>query len=41
VVEVGDLPWIEIDFEGDLKRAREATLSQVEALDSRRALPTA
>jgi choline kinase len=39
VVEVGDLPWIEIDFEGDLTRAREMILPQVERLDSGQAVP--
>ncbi|MEK6717013.1 MAG: phosphocholine cytidylyltransferase family protein, partial [candidate division NC10 bacterium] len=29
VVEVGDLPWIEIDFEEDLARAREQILPEV------------
>lgn len=33
VVEVGDLPWIEIDFESDLDRARSEILPRVEALD--------
>ncbi len=33
VVEVGDLPWIEIDFEEDLVRAREQILPEVERLD--------
>lgn len=34
VVEVGDLPWIEIDFPDDLTRARTAVLPRVEALDN-------
>jgi choline kinase len=33
VIEVGDLPWIEIDFEGDLERAREGILPLVDRLD--------
>lgn len=33
-VEVGDLPWTEIDFEEDLARARQELLPQVEALDA-------
>lgn len=39
VVEVGDLPWIEIDFEEDLAHAREAVLPQVECLDAGKFLP--
>jgi choline kinase len=39
VVEVGDLPWIEIDFEEDLAHAREAVLPQVECLDAGKILP--
>jgi len=39
VVEIGDLPWIEIDFEEDLARAFESILPEVERLDSGRALP--
>jgi choline kinase len=41
VVEVGDLPWVEIDVEGDLVRAREAVLPQVECLDRGQMLPSA
>ncbi len=33
VVEVGDLPWIEIDFEEDLARARDEILPGVDRLD--------
>jgi len=33
VVEVGDLPWIEIDFQADLARARETVLPCVDRLD--------
>ncbi len=40
VVEVGDLPWVEIDFEEDLARAREAVLPQVECLDRGQMLPS-
>jgi choline kinase len=40
VVEVGDLPWVEIDFEEDLARAREAILPQVECLDRGQMLPS-
>ncbi len=39
VVEVGDLPWIEIDFEHDLARARETILPEVERLDRGLSLP--
>jgi choline kinase len=39
VVEVGDLPWIEIDFPEDLTRARDVVLPRVERLDSGEALP--
>jgi choline kinase len=39
VVEVGDLPWIEIDFEEDLARARDGVLPEVERLDSGQTLP--
>ncbi len=39
VVEVGDLPWIEIDFEEDLVRAREHILPEVERLDRGELLP--
>lgn len=40
VVEVGDLPWIEIDFEHDLTRARETILPGVEHLDRGQSLPS-
>ncbi len=40
VVEVGDLPWVEIDFEADLTRAREVILPQVECLDRGQMLPS-
>jgi choline kinase len=40
VIEVGDLPWIEIDFEEDLARAREQMLPQVESLDRGQTFPT-
>ena len=33
VVEVGDLPWIGIDIEEDLIRARQQILPQIERLD--------
>jgi len=33
VVEVGDLPWIEIDFQDDLTRARDEILPKVDRLD--------
>jgi choline kinase len=33
VVEIGDLPWIEIDFPQDLTQARESILPKVESLD--------
>ncbi len=39
VVEMGDLPWIEIDFEEDLARARERILPEVEQLDRGQTLP--
>ena len=39
VVEMGDLPWIEIDFEEDLVRAREHVLPEVERLDRGQTLP--
>lgn len=39
VVEVGDLPWIEIDFEEDLARAREQILPEVDRLDRGQTLP--
>jgi choline kinase len=40
VVEVGDLPWIEIDFQEDLERARETILPRVDRLDQSETLPT-
>jgi choline kinase len=40
VVEMGDLPWIEIDFEEDLVRAREQILPEVERLDRGELLPS-
>ncbi len=40
VVEIGDLPWVEIDFEEDLARAREAVWPQVECLDRGQMLPS-
>jgi len=39
VVETGDLPWIEIDFEQDLVRAGERVLPEVERLDAGDTLP--
>jgi choline kinase len=39
VVEVGDLPWIEIDFEEDLACAREQILPEVDRLDRGQTLP--
>lgn len=33
VVEVGDLPWVQIDFQDDLARARDDILSKVDRLD--------
>ncbi len=39
IVEVGDLPWVEIDFEEDLARAREVILPQVDCLDRGEKLP--
>lgn len=39
VVEVGDLPWIEIDFPEDLARAREEILPKVALLDQGDAVP--
>jgi len=33
VVEVGDLPWVEIDFQADLVRARDEILPKIERLD--------
>ncbi|MBI2562836.1 MAG: phosphocholine cytidylyltransferase family protein [candidate division NC10 bacterium] len=40
VVEVGDLPWVEIDFEDDLARAREQILPAVDRLDRGEAVPS-
>lgn len=40
VVEVGDLPWIEIDFEEDLARAREQMLPEVDRLDRGESIPS-
>lgn len=40
VVEVGDLPWIEIDFEEDLARAREQILPEVDRLDRGESIPS-
>jgi choline kinase len=40
VVEVGDLPWVEIDVEDDLAQARGAVLPQVECLDRGQMLPS-
>ncbi len=39
VIETGDLPWIEIDFEQDLVRAGERILPEVERLDAGETLP--
>ena len=39
VVEMGDLPWVEIDFEEDLARARDGILPEVERLDGGQTLP--
>jgi len=39
VVEVGDLPWVEIDFQEDLAHARDSILPQVERLDGGQTLP--
>lgn len=38
LVEIGDLPWIEIDFEEDLARAREQVLPEVGRIDRGQAL---
>jgi choline kinase len=40
VVEIGDLPWIEIDFEDDLAHAREHILPEVDRLDRGQTLPS-
>lgn len=39
VVEIGDLPWIDIDIEEDLARARERVLPEVDRLDFGQFLP--
>ncbi len=39
LVEIGDLPWIEIDLEEDLALARERVLPEVDRLDRGQALP--
>jgi choline kinase len=39
VVEVGDLPWVEIDFQEDLALARDTILPEVERLDQGQTLP--
>lgn len=39
VVEVGDLPWVEIDFQEDLARARDEILPRVERLDRGETVP--
>jgi len=39
LVEIGDLPWIEIDLEEDLTLARERVLPEVDRLDRGQALP--
>jgi choline kinase len=36
---MGDLPWIEIDFEEDLARARDSMLPEVDRLDGGQPLP--
>jgi choline kinase len=41
VVEIGDLPWIGIDVEEDLVRARQQILPQVDRLDRGESLPAA
>jgi choline kinase len=40
LVEIGDLPWIEIDFEEDLARAREQVLLEVDRTDHGQPLPS-
>ena len=40
VVEIGDLPWIEIDFETDLTHARDHILPEADRLDCGQALPS-
>lgn len=39
VVEIGDLPWVEIDFPEDLARARDGVLPKIERLDRGETLP--
>ena len=39
LVEIGDLPWIEIAFEEDLARAREHVLPEVDRLDRGQSFP--
>ena len=39
LVEIGDLPWVEIDFEEDMVRARGTVLPAVERLDRGEVLP--
>jgi len=39
VVEVGDLPWVEVDFQEDLARARDEILPKVERLDRGETVP--
>jgi choline kinase len=41
VVEVGDLPWVEIDFPDDLTRARDEILPRIEQLDRDQRPPSA
>jgi choline kinase len=41
VVEVGDLPWVEIDFQEDLTRARAEILPRVQRLDDGETPPPA
>ncbi len=40
LVEIGDLPWIEIDFEEDLARACEQVLPEVDRIDHGQPLPS-
>ncbi|HTU02545.1 MAG TPA: phosphocholine cytidylyltransferase family protein [Candidatus Sulfotelmatobacter sp.] len=40
IVQVGDLPWIDIDVQDDLARARDEILPRIERLDRGEALPT-
>ena len=39
LVEIGDLPWVEIDFEEDLAHASEHVLPEVNRLDCEQTLP--